>query len=260
MNTAFLFLDESVSEHLDTASLTGVLVPADRYVAARDRVLRLSLDVQRPPPNHVPRPIEFHGCEMLSGVDGATNDDKLNAFAALVDIVNRERLLVVSVGYTNWSEIGPLRKHDDKLQGLNFFGVLNLVSEHARDALIVPVVDGLPGGIVDAKRRKEIPPVEPDAMRAFITAMNTNQHARVAVGDHLLSIPNYRNFAEAVFTDSEHSPLLQLADVVGHLLHLQDWRDRFGASGFKASVAAIADRIDQSLVTKWRGRMSFGGT
>jgi hypothetical protein len=63
MNEAvvFLFIDESVSQELDTASLTGVLVPASKYVRVRDAVLRLSIEVQHPPENYIPQPIELHG-------------------------------------------------------------------------------------------------------------------------------------------------------------------------------------------------------
>lgn len=259
MHSTFLFIDESVSKHLDTASLTGVLVSSDRYVAARDAVLRLSIDLQRRiqqlAHDVMPPAIEFHGCEMLNNLQGATDDDKIVAFAALVDIVNRERLTIISTGYTNRAELAEVLSLDHKLQGANFFNMLLALDEFAHDRLIVPIFDGLPGGTLEAEKKKvKASPIEPAAFRAFIASVHSSQNMRVGLGDRALSIRNLRNFAEPVFTDTEHSPLLQLADVIGYLLHLQDWRARFHISGFKARVAELAERLDPTLVAKRRGR------
>ncbi len=46
-NVTFAFFDKSVSEELDIASLTAVLVPAEKYADVRDRVVRLA-ESERP--------------------------------------------------------------------------------------------------------------------------------------------------------------------------------------------------------------------
>lgn len=260
----FAFIDESVSRELDLASLTAVLVPSEQYAGVRDAVIRLGVELQRPPPNTIPAPIEFHGCEMLKSVEHATDDDRILAFDRLVGIVNAERLPVLSVGYTNWSELSLIRKHDDKLHGLNFIGMLTgLQSLLARGTLVVPVVDGIPGGILDAANRRRTSPVERDIFMAFIGNVRYGQHLRVAGGQAVessLSIEGYGNLADPVFSDSAMSPLLQLADVVSYLLTIRDAADRAAPSGFKARVLAVANRLDESLLKTWRGAMNMKST
>ena len=57
-------------ERLDLAALTGVLVPLDRYVAARDAMCKVAADVLSAPPNTVPAPIELHARDLLSALSG----------------------------------------------------------------------------------------------------------------------------------------------------------------------------------------------
>jgi hypothetical protein len=40
------------------------------------------------------------------------------------------------------------------------------------------------------------------------------------------------------------------------LLHIQDWAERFEVNGFKSSLLDIARKLDETLVTKWRGRLN----
>jgi hypothetical protein len=116
----FMFIDESVCKELDTASLTGVLVPAEQLVRVRDEIYRLAVQVQHPPANHILAPIEFHARTMLSQLPNASDSDKLEVFEQLMSLVNTEGLHVLSSGYTNWSELSIFTEHDAKLHGLNF--------------------------------------------------------------------------------------------------------------------------------------------
>lgn len=254
----FAFFDESVNQALDTASLTAVLVPSEKYVQVRDAVLRIAFEVQAAPPNTVPLPIELHGSEMLKRVEGVSDDDRILVFEKLVNVVVSNQLEVVSVGYTNWSELGFLRQHDDKLHSLNFFGILTGLQPVLAEGLVVPVVDGLPGGILDAEReRTRSSPIEPSIFRAFIASVHHHQHLRT-VRPGMLSIAHYEHLVEPTFSDSAHSPLLQLADVMSYLLMVQDVAERFVPTGFKARLAPIAAKLDSSLVSKWRGKMNMG--
>jgi len=254
----FMFVDESVSPQLDTASLTGVLVPADQLCDVRDEIYRLAVEVQKPPPNHVLAPIELHARTMLSQIPNATDADKLAVFERLVELVNAEKLQIISIGYTNWSELAFLAVHDEKLHGLNFSNILHSLGDLLSEALLVPVIDGLPGGTLHPKPSRK--PIDPHVFRAFIASTHYNQSLRVSLsarnqGD-MISIKGFRNIVEPVFSDSEHSPLLQLADVVSYLLHIVDWAERFEISGFKSSLLDVARKLDPSLIAKWRGRMN----
>lgn len=258
MPTTFLFLDESTSADLDIASLTGVLVPDEAYADTRDGVLRIAQNVQRAP--HLfsgiePGPIELHGCDMLRAVPGATDDDRVSVFRSMVDLVNERRLQVISIGYTNWSELGPIRGGDDKLQGLNFFNIMASLGAVSAAGLVVPVMDGLPSNIRASRKPR---PVDRDLFNVFIASAHSSHNTRLILGAENISIPNHRNFAEPVFTDSGHSPLLQLADVIGYLLYVEDRSERMSLNGFKARLLEVAKRLDHRLLRRWRGRMDGG--
>jgi hypothetical protein len=148
-SVAFFFMDECTYEPLDLAALTGVLVPADRYIAVRDAVCQIVWDVLRPPARTVPLPIELHARDLLAQItDRSPQDldsDRLHVLRSAVNIVNTHRLDVYRVAYLNRKEISETLKGDPKLYGLNFFGMQSVLQGKLADTLILPVMDGVPG-------------------------------------------------------------------------------------------------------------------
>jgi hypothetical protein len=257
---AFLFLDECTHESLDLAALTGVLVPLREYTAVRDAVCQIVWDVLLPPPNTVPAPIELHARDLLSELSNRDRQEldraRLHVFSTVVRIVNEHRLHVFRVAYLNRGEIATVCKGDPKLYGLNFFGIQNALDPILAETIVLPVMDGVPGCAPDARRP---PAIDPQLIRAFAQQVRWIHHARRddAIAQSL-SIKNAGNLAEPVFGDSEHSTLLQLTDILSHLL-LQLEREELETpsppSDYRAGVLAQARKLDPDLLHCWKGRM-----
>jgi len=148
MSTAFLFLDECMYKELDLASLTGVLVPAERYIAVRDAMCRLAADVQPSPPNVIPGVIEFHARALLNDIAHLHGDQidvvRLSTLQRVVDLVSDHQLSICRVTYLNRTEIADLMPLDPKLYGLTFFGIQSWLQSIMADMLVIPVMDGIP--------------------------------------------------------------------------------------------------------------------
>jgi hypothetical protein len=259
VQTALLFLDECMSEYLDLAALTGVLVPAERYAAVRDDMCSVVWQCMDPPKGTLPPPIELHANSLLNELTDrdATELDqaRLQVFASAVRIINTHRLGVYRVAYTNRSEIESTMHGDPNLYGVNFFGMQTWLAPILADTLVVPVMDGIP----DSSKARKPPSIDPQLIRSFSASTRWIHHYRASGGsDSNLSIAHPINLAEPVYADSTHSTLLQLVDLVSYLLHQID-KDELGdgraPSLFGTAMLAHARRIDQSLVKSWRGQM-----
>lgn len=257
MNVTFLFLDESRSTHLDSAALTGVFIPAEHYARVRDAVIRVSVDVQHPPPGSAPAPLELHGVTMLNDMNGVTNEDRYLAFKKIVEIVNREQLEVLSIVY---SGVKDIQSHfdrfnmppGDKLYHLNFDAMFDEIRLSA-DGLLVPVFDGVPGENEDGRQQ----PVDRTAYQTFLLGAYVSHWYRVAHPLPERYVPNFHNLVEPTFSDSAKSPLLQLADVVGYLLHVEDYVNTKRSEEFKLEVARIASKLDRTIVRRVPCSMRF---
>ena len=261
-NVAFLFLDECTYEPLDLAALTGVLVPSDTYIAVRDAMCKLVVDIQPSPPNTIPWPIELHARELLNSVAGLHGDNidpvRHMVFQRVVDTLSEHQLRVRRVTYLNRSVIAKSMPLDPKLYGTTFFGIEAWLQDVMTNTLVIPVMDGVPStGGADMPRRA--PAIDPVLIRSFAgTVRGTHhfrQYPRVAAN---LSIANTHNLGEPVFADSAHSVLLQLVDIVSHLL-LQRERAEFEGeselSNFRRQTLAIARGIPADLLEAWAGKM-----
>lgn len=265
MNTAFLFLDECSYEPLDLAALTGVLVPADRYAVVRDGMCRLAVDAQPSPPDTIPEAFELHARELLNDV-AHLHGDKIDSVRHMVlqravDILSNHQLRVCRVTYLNRSAIAKLMPLDPKLYGVTFLGMEAWLEEVMGDTLVVPVMDGLPAtGGLDIPRRA--PRIDPVLIRAFAGTVRSTHHFRQypRVAENL-SIANAYNLGEPVFADSAHSVLLQLVDIVSHML-LQCERAEFEGestlSDFRRQALTIARSIPPHLLQAWAGKMQIG--
>ncbi len=254
MNTAFLFLDECTYEQLDLAALTGLLVPAEHYSAVRDAMCKLAVDVQPSPPNTVPSAIEFHARVLLNDVAHLHGDKidsvRLSVFQRAVDLISEYQLRVRRVTYLNRRAIAKVMPTDPKLYGLTFFGIQAWLQEVMTDTLVIPVMDGVPA--TGGPKIPRASGVDPVLIRAFAASVRGTHHFRQypnLAGN--LSIANTHNLGEPVFADSAHSVLLQLVDVVSHLL-LQRERADFecepALGSFRQQSLAIAKSIPSHLL------------
>jgi hypothetical protein len=266
MTTAFLFLDECTYEKLDLAALTGILVPADRYVAVRDAMCRLVVDVQPSPPNVIPGVIELHARALLDDVAHLHGDHidsvRLSVLQRVVDLVSEHQLSICRVTYLNRKEIAAVMPFDPKLYGVTFFGIQSWLQSAMANTLVIPVMDGVPAtGGMEIPRRA--PKVEPMLIRSFAGNVRGTHHCRQypSIADSL-SIANAHNLGEPVFGDSAHSVLLQLVDLLSHMLlqrERSEFEDESTLSDYRRKTLEVAKGIPSNLLHLWKGKMRIGG-
>jgi hypothetical protein len=261
MGVVFLYLDESVD--LDVASLTGLLVPALQGPRVRDAVIRVARQALISAGQPASGPVELHGVDMLRDVPGVSDEIRLDVFARAIDIVNRERLQIVSVGH---SSAGAVRKGyqkivsdpGDKLYYPNFQELVE--SLHLLpDMLIVPVFDGVPGRASSGAQA----PVNQLAYEAFLLGGAITHWNRISLEDRPAGWVGHRehlrNLMEPVFSDSAQSPLLQLADIIGYLLGVVERVQQAPSTAWKRRLADIARGIDPRLVHRRSVTVHFEG-
>lgn len=249
MKAAFIFLDESSYDPMDLVALTGVLVPVDRYATVRDAMCQLAIDVSPTPADTVPKIIELHASNLLPD---SCDEKRLVVLRRVVDIVSSSCLPVIRVAYHNGSEIAAFMPGDDKLYGITFAGIISSLHKVAPNTLVMPVMDGIP-----TSGRKT-----PVLIRAFagnVRLLHQLRHVPSVASN--LSVPFAGNIAEPVFADSAHSVMIQLVDIVSHLL-LQVDRSAANPSApttnYRERVLPIAKSIPTSLLHTWSGRMQIG--
>lgn len=252
MDAVFLYLDESVD--LDAAWLTGLLVPASQCPTVRDAVIRIAREALTSAGQSATAPIELHGVDMLSGVVGASDEHRLRVFSRLVDLVNRERLEIVSVGHIDAKSVRKVHRElvtdpGDKLHYLNFNELVDAL-QLPPDVLVVPVFDGVPGRSPSGA----LAPVDKFAYDAFLFGGSITHWNRVTLEEdpitEITHKENLRNLMEPVFSDSARSPILQLADVIGYLLGVAARLEQVQGSEWKNQLGAIAGGIDNRLVCR----------
>lgn len=244
MNVTFLFLDESRST-------------AERYARVRDAVIRISVDVQHPAAGSAPVPLELHGVTMLNAMVGVTDDDRFLAFNKIVEIVNGEQLEVLSIVHSGVKDIqahfdGFNMPPGDKLYHWNLDAMFDEI-RLPEGGLVVPVFDGIPGQGDDGRQQ----PANRSAYETFLVGAYLSHWYRVAFPKPERYVPNFHNLVEPTFSDSAKSPLLQLADVVGYLLHVEDFVNTKRSEGFKREVARIAATLDRAIVRRVPSSMTF---
>jgi hypothetical protein len=235
--TAFLVMDESDSPDTGIEGMIGIVFPVADCTPIRHEWYRAIIALKRLPENHMALPPVIHGSKMLSGEAWATDEDRLQCYAAAVRIVNTFRLRVYRAAYYTASLL-ELRKAlnglDPRFRDLCSFGLKSMAAPSAAQFYMIPLFDGL----------------DPKVGRPL--AMNSQgTHAFRAQGllAESVSYGHIDHYMDPVFADSRHSALIQIADVILYLLHVLDCeREGVKLAPFKSRLLDVAKTLDQSLV------------
>lgn len=235
--TAFLVMDESDSPDTGIEGMIGVVFPVADCTPIRHEWYRAITALKRLPENHMVFPPVIHGSKMLSGEAWATDDDRLQCYAAAVSIVNSFRLRVYRAAYYTASLV-ELRKvmngHDPRFRDLCSFGLKSMAAPSAAQFYMIPLFDGL----------------DPKVGRPLaMTSQGTHAFRAQGFSAERVSYGHVDHYMEPVFADSRHSALIQIADVILYLLHVLDCeREGVTLSPFKSRLLDVAKTLDQSLV------------
>ena len=239
-STTLLVIDETECPEADVFALVGLAVPIANADPVRLKVHRFMRELRGVPAGTISVPPELHGRSMLQNrVDAgwATDEHRIRSFAHVVEMVNELRLDVFRSAYYRKS-LTAIQTDDPKrmMYSLCFGGLEQMASPLLAKSFVIPIMDGLAKDIVDPM----------SGSKPVVHAIR----ASPSYSERWISISNVENLLDPVFVDSRYSPLMQVADVAAHLLHILDW-ERAGLplkGEFKPRVAAIARTLDMSLV------------
>jgi hypothetical protein len=237
MRTELLFVDDTDAGATTGAlALTGVLVDVSRYDAVRTDFCTMKRQLFPDPPNTVnTSPPEYHGSALFKGVPEATDDHRVRAHRDMVTLCNRHELDVVRCGYWNGREL------DQTSPGvaitLCWFGLLDMLQDRLADRTIIPVMD-------QCKEK---------TARSISGSMKNTDILRTAMPDrHFLSRRNTENvLGEVFYADSAMSVFVQVADMLGYMLHARDCVERQSpASAYKQLVASLSADLAPGRLTE----------
>jgi len=250
----FLFIDECMHQPLDLAALTGVFVKQSDYRKVRERICRILFDIFEYEEGGLPPLVELHGKCLFDRID-ATDDQKIQVYDSVVQIVNDFEIDVIRIAYLNWQEIVSRMPADKNLVGLCFFGMQRIMQEKLGESVIIPVVDGIPGGDKNERVDRSLLRVFDQYVRHMHHVMQSEVHRDV------VSIKDFDNLGEPLFANSEHNVMLQLVDMISHML-LQVERFELEstdpASEYKSRIVNCASKLNSNLLYHWKDKMRIG--
>jgi hypothetical protein len=135
MDVNFLFLDDCTCDETTIASLTGVLVPINKYPSIRASFYDTLDWTIRPAEDTIGFPPELHGRDFLRG---ETDDRKLQQIAQVVGFVLKHNLRIFRVGYYQTAKAKTLFKTQDDFIGLCWFGMVTVCQPYFVDQYIIP--------------------------------------------------------------------------------------------------------------------------
>jgi len=215
----FIFIDESLTIQIDTASLTGVVITISQFEKVRSDFYKICskiLDYLYPdglPCVNQPPPV-LHGNKFLSkssennefDFSSITDEFRLQIFSDIIKLINENGLFVVRQGYNNVKEILKNSNHKDiKLYNLNWFNISRTISNNFRDALFIPVMDG----------------VDERLVREFCYVIHSSIYVQEMYPKLAKNLSYHQSnsfispvfFSKAKFTEG-----IQIADVISYLL------------------------------------------
>lgn len=218
MSTYFLFMDESYGDKTQISSLTGILVSVSRYAQIRSDFYKIIMPYIKSKEGgfHL-GPIELHGKAFLPD---ASDQEKVEVYGKVIKLVAKHKLKIYRVGYYITKGLAKQFQGDSRLLNLCWFGLMAKVQDTLQKHFVIPVMDGLDMSI---------------AKHFMATTKGAEVQDQVGL--------NYRPdikmnlTGEVLFTDSEHSIFIQMADLVSYIFSINDLvREGFTVSSFKDKV------------------------
>ena len=235
-----LFMDERICGRTRSVAITGVIVPVEKYRSVREEFYeRLEWSI-RGEGNRVSQPPELRG----SGMPAEWSDGQmLAAFSDVADLVCKHELWVVRVGYRLTKQFRDLFETEDRQVAMCWNGLVSALNPIYGEQLLFPVMD-----LASSNRVK--------MTSQTVHTMDWMRHAGVP------TFEGSQNLAEVLYASSQHSAMIQIADVLSYLLGIR-YQDSLGldVSEFKRSLLAIVARLDPFVakdeVVTMRARSAF---
>ncbi len=254
----FIFIDESLTIEIDTASLTGVVISLHKFEKVRKdfyKIIKkiisylfpdgLIVDNQPPPTLHAKDFLRNSTENPGFDFSNVTDDFRFIILNDIVDLVNDNNLFIVRQGYNNVKEILNLTlEEDNKLHQLNWFNISRTISYYFNNTMFIPVMEGIDRNIVDNF-----------CQLIWRTVYYTELYPDIAKS---LTYNKSNTFISPVFfTMAKFTEGIQIADVVSYLLQKVDYINTTDSkSVFSQNLKLIASRINNDNLINYIGKLN----
>ncbi len=230
-----MFLDECRSPKLRSgsifiSSMTAVILRADSYKSVRAGFYDILKPFIIPEDNTIDlMPPELHGQDLLRDEPDDDDQNKLNVFHKVVDLVIENQLDIYRVGYYITPEFETTYKSDKYGTSLCWFGITAVTQPAYENEQLIAIMDGF--------EKKTV-----EKMSSMIRNLDIMRSAER--GDSL-SLKNTENMiGEVFYADSRYSVMIQIVDIVAYLRNVNDLSEEgWPFSSFKEKVLAEAKRL-----------------
>ncbi|MFZ4414472.1 MAG: DUF3800 domain-containing protein [Bacteroidales bacterium] len=259
--TYFAFIDESVCEEINIASLIALLIPENKMNLILEdfyKIIKKIIDTfpQEKEGSHLlyHTPV-LHANSLLKDkskdnpsvdLSNITDNFRINIFEEIIQIVEKHKLLVIRVGYNNLNEFKKRKVYSRNLYQLNWMGISSYLDKVELFEKVICIMDGtnlemvniLSSWIYDSK-----------GMTYFYPFMQKSM---------AISTPN-KFLGNVFYTPSKYCEYLQIVDIVAYVLHKKDFKSITNKSNdFIDQIVALSPRIEKHCLANTLVRMNFG--
>ncbi len=233
MKTELLFVDDSdATATTGVLALTGILVDVAQYDTVRTAFYRSVQDLFPCGPNEIDMgPPEYHGSDLFKKVPDATDAHRVQAHRDVVELCNRFELDILRVGYSNAVAIDRFASPGCAAT-MCWVGMVEMLQDRLEGGAIIPIMD----------RCKD------RAAASISGSMRNATLLRMARPDAMTWRNTENILGEVFYADSTFSPLVQIADMIGYMLHACDCVARSIATDYKRSIAGARTELKDARI------------
>ncbi len=234
MRLNFLFMDESynkaTSPHI--SSMTGLLIPLDRYPALRSafyEILRLKTE-----PNEGVLDVSVPELRFADFLREEDDEVKLEVLRSLANMIVGYQVEIFRVGYYITKRIRRTFERDKHLIGLCWLGILSSLQPRLESEMVIPIMDA--GFDRNMKQMT----------KQFSGLMKTVDVMRETGRGESIGFAHSKNVLDVFYAGSEYSIFTQLADIVSGLRRIAETArqdQRLISSPFKKQLLPISNHL-----------------
>jgi len=256
----FVFIDESLTEEIDLASLTGLVVPFNKFENIRTDfyiILDDILDTLYPDMSNKKRiyyPPVLHAKSFLRNSNDNENIDfdfsnisdeyRILILNKIVKIVSDYDLFVIRVGYSNYREMKK-KLNDDKLHNTNWFSLSRTLDLIFQDCILIPVMEGIDSNLVGK-------------FSNILWSTNWKRELYPKLANSM-TYKNSKNFYGSVFfTQSKFTECIQIVDIISYLLQKEDFINlKASSSNYSKMMVSTLSHLKKENLINSINKMEF---
>jgi hypothetical protein len=259
----YVFIDDSFNNDAGLATLTSIFIPQRKMDSITvDFYKILNQIIEKFPKKNAASRIIYsapvlHGDSLLQNgknenktLDFSNIDDdfRIKIFNDIIDLVIKHKLRIVRCGYNNYDEIQKMEFKHNHMDNLNWIGLSNYIDRSLKIKKVVCIMEGNNDGMIRAisawlSSAKETTYLYPDLEKSS-------------------AFTNSKKFIGNVFyVNARYCEYLQIADVIGYILHKKDYIDiTRDSSDFSKRIYELHSRLDNNIVLNKLNRLSINGS